>query len=211
MLALVLVLVVYRLLAVIAGPVGLSVGAFLLVPLSPAAQRLLALLLLGAAWMLSGLWPWHRQLAGGLTGLLGGLLLLRITLPLMSDGVELWRPLTVPLIVLGLWHALIRSRWSLVATGAGLLGLASATAAGAVGALWLYGAALALELGALAGLSPSRARLINIVAFVAAAWGGLMVVEGGLRGEVVYTAFGTLGLAIQAMMASVPSTPSAKD
>jgi hypothetical protein len=35
-----------------------------------------------------------------------------------------------------------------------------------------------------------------VAAWVSAAWGALLVLEGGLRGEVVYTALGAAGLAL---------------
>jgi hypothetical protein len=83
------------------------------------------------------------------------------------------------------------------------------------GAGWLFGSALVLELCSMARLPVGTVRLAGLAAWVSAVWGGLLVLEGGLRGEVVYTALGAAGLAVlitswrrQAITASVPSTPA---
>jgi hypothetical protein len=209
---------VYWLLSTIAGPEGLSVAALPLVPLSPAAESLVAPALLLVGWSVAGLWPMHRQVPGALVGPIGALLLVRIALPLVSDGLEYWRPLAVPFLIVGIWHAAARARWPLLAAGAGFLGVAGLTPAGATGAGWLLGSAFVLELLSMLSLSVGTIRLARVVTWIPAAWGGLLVLEGGLRGEVVYTALGAAGLALliasrsrQAITASAPSTtePSA--
>ncbi len=206
---------VYWLLATVAGPEGLSLVALPLVPLSPAAESLVAPALLLAGWSLAGLWPLHRQLPGALVGSIGALVIVRVALPLAPDGLEYWRPLAVPLLLAGTWHAAALARWPLLAVGAGLLGVAGLTSTGASGAGWLLGAALVLEVCSMANLPPTIIRLVRVAAWVAGAWGGLLVLEGGLRGEVVYSALGAAGLALiigggrpQAMTARAPSTPA---
>jgi hypothetical protein len=205
----------YWLLATIAGPEGLSVDALPFVPLSPAAEWLVAPALLLVGWSAGGLWPLHRQVPGALVGSLGALLLVRIALPLAPGGLEYWRPLAVPVLMVGTWHAAALARWPLLAVGAGLLGIAGLTQLGATGAGWLLGSALALELCSMVSLPVGLIRLAHVAAWVSAAWGGLLVLGGGLRSEVVYTALGVVGLALliargkgQAMTASVPSTPN---
>lgn len=186
----------YWLLATIAGPIGLGVGTLAEVPVSPAAQSVIASLLLLAAWATAALWPLHRQFPGALAAPLGALLLARIALPLTPAGLEYWRPVAVPLLVLGLWHAGAHARWPLLASGAAVLGAAGATTGGAGGGLWLLVAGVALEFAALRPRPTWVTRSIRSAAWLVASWGGLRVVEGGLRGEVVYTALGTLGLAL---------------
>jgi hypothetical protein len=209
---------VYWLLSTIAGPEGLSVAALPLVPLSPAAESLVAPALLLVGWSLAGLWPMHRQVPGALVGPIGALLLVRIALPLAPDGLEYWRPLAAPVLIVGIWHAAARARWPLLAAGAGLLGVAGLTPAGGTGAGWLLGSAFVLELCSMLSVPVGTLRLARVAIWVSAAWGGLLVLEGGLQGEVVYTALGAAGLALliasrrrQAITASVPSTtePSA--
>ncbi len=185
------------LLRTIAGPVGSSIEALPTVPLSPAAESLVTPALLLVAWGVSGLWPFHWQVPGALLGPVGGLLLLRIGHPLVPGGLEQWQPLAVPVLVVGLWHAAARDRWPLSAAGAGLLGIVTLSPAGASGAAWLFGAGLLLEVS---GMRPPSdggvTRAIATSAWVAAAWGGLLVLEGGLRSEVVYSAFAAAGLAL---------------
>ncbi|HEY7481729.1 MAG TPA: hypothetical protein VH680_14540 [Gemmatimonadales bacterium] len=197
--ALTLVLVLapaYWLLATIAGPIGLWIGELHLVPLSPAAESLLAAAMLLSAWNTAGLWPLHRQLPGVLVGVVGALLLVRVALPLTPAGLEQWRPLMVPVLVVGSWHAAAHGRWPLVAVGSAFQGIVSPAQMGMIGAWWLLGAALVLEVAAMAASPLAGVRVAPILAWVSAAWGGLLVLEAGLRGEVVYTAVGTLGLAL---------------
>ena len=205
---------VHWLLATIAGPEGLGIAALPRVPLSPAAESLVAPALLLVGWSVGGLWPLHRQVPGALVGPLGALLLLRIGLPLAPEGLEHLRPLAVPVLIAGIWHAAALARWPMLAVGAGFLGIAGLTPAGATGAGWLLGSALLLEVCSMTSLPAGVHRLARVAAWVSAAWGGLLVLEGGLRGEVVYTALGVVGLALstassrrQPMMASAPSTP----
>ena len=187
----------YWLLRTIAGPVGLDLDALPTVPLSPAAESLVTPALLLVAWGVSGLWPFHRQVPGALLGPVGGLLLLRIGHPLVPGGLEQWQPLAVPVLVVGLWHAAARDRWPLAAAGAGLLGVVTLSPAGAAGAAWLFGAGLMLELSGMRPPSDGRVtRAITTSAWVAAAWGGLLVLEVGLRSEVVYSVLGAAGLAL---------------
>lgn len=184
----------YWLLATIAGPVGLRINQLDAVPLSPAAESLLAALLLLASWSVAGLWPLHRQMPGAITGALGAVLIARVALPLMPGGLDQWRPLVVPLVVLGAWHAAVYARWTLVAVAGALVGLHSGVPEGVTGAWWLLGTALSVELMMMrVGAVPLPVR---VAAGAAAAWGGLRVLTGALQGEVVYTALGTIGLAL---------------
>jgi hypothetical protein len=187
---------VYWLLSTIAGPEGLSVAALPLVPLSPAAESLVAPALLLVGWSVTGLWPLHRQVPGALVATLGALLLARIALPLAPGGLEFWRPLAAPVLIVGIWHAAARARWPLLAAGAGVIGVAGLTPAGAAGAGWLLGSAFVLELCLMLKLPSRTVRMAQVAAWVSAAWGGLLVLEGGLGGEVVYTALGAAGLAL---------------
>lgn len=186
----------YWLLATVAGPIGLERNHFLLVPLSPAAESIVAALLLLVAWSLAGLWPLQRQLPGAITGVVGAILIVWFMLPLAYSGMEQWRPLMVPLLVVGIWHAAARGRWPLVASGAGLLGVVSPDWVGVFGAGWLLATALALEIYLMRSDARAIAWPVRAATWVAAAWGGLLTLEGALQGEVVYSAVGTLGLAL---------------
>ena len=101
----------------------------------------------------------------------------------------------MPIVLLGLWNAASYGRWPLVLSGAGFLGLVGGPPDLAAGA-WLLAGGLALELCSSAAV-PARARaVVHVALWPLATWAGLRVVEQALRGEVVYTALGLLGLAV---------------
>ncbi len=183
----------YALLATIAGPDGLWIATLPLVPLSPAAESLLAPALLLAGWGIAGLWPLHRQAGGVLSALLGVLLMTRVGVSLCPNGIEQWRPLLAPILVVGIWHGAARSRWSVVAIGAAWVGLLSVAPVGIVGAAALLAAALAVELPGMLRPSPGATRAAAAIGTTLGSIGGLLVLEAGLGTEVVYTALAAAG------------------
>ena len=186
----------YWLLATIAGPMGLSLEALPQIPLSPAAELLVDPALLLAGWAAAGLWPLQRQLPGALTAPAGALLLARVAQPLGPIGLEYWRPLTGPVLILGLWNAAVYGRWPLLIGGGGFLGIAAGTRDGVLASLGLLATGLALELCSIAPV-PRRVRmLIEAAAWPLVSLAGVPALEAALRGQVVYTALGTLGLAL---------------
>jgi hypothetical protein len=186
----------YWLLATIAGPIGLRTGELASVPMSPMAESLIAAVLLLVAWGVAALWPLHRQLPGAIGGSAGALLLVRVGFPLVPAGLDQWRPLVVPVLIFGMWHAAAHGRWPLLAVGGALLGLVAPPGAGIPGAWWLLGTALVVEVAGLRSLGPQVTPALRTISWVSAAWGGLLVVEGSLRGEVAYTALGVAGIAM---------------
>ena len=213
----------YWLMRTIAGPEGLRVAGLGELPFSPAAELLLAPALLLASWSLSGLWPLHRQQPGPLTGAVGVLLLTRVAVPAVPDGLEHWRALAMPVVVLGLWHAALSGRWSLIAVAMAWVGAIAGGREGLVGAALLLAGALIVELAPrLIGDSrramPAR-RAAGLAAGLAAGWGALLAAESGLHVEVVYTVLAVGGLVVaagrwsagQAITASEPkkTVPSA--
>lgn len=185
------------LLGTIAGPEGLALSAVPSLPLSPAAERLAALLLAGAAWVLSGLWPWRQPADGALTAPIGAWLLLRLGLPAVPAGLEHWRPALFPLLVAGIWYAALTRRTTSLAAGGALVGVASLDPAGIAGAGWLLASAIALELWHLRGRAEASAAapLVRAGLALLAGWGTLGVLSGGLRTEVVYTVLAAAGAA----------------
>jgi hypothetical protein len=197
MLLLALLGVALWLMSTIAGPEGLALSALPSLPLSPAAERLAALLLAGAIWILSGLWPWRQPADGALTAPIGAWLLVRLGLPAVPAGLEHWRPALFPLLVVGIWYAGLSRRSTSVAAGGAVLGLASLEPHGIAGAGWLLASAIALELWRLRGRPEAdpAARLIRAGVALFAGWGALGVLTGGLRTEVVYTVLAAAGAA----------------
>ena len=195
-LATVLLALAVQLLSAIAGPEGLAIRQIPALPMSPAAEVLIAPLVLGGAWALTGLWPLRQPLGGTLTAPIAALLLLRVALPAVPAGLEHWRPAAFPVVLLGLWHAALTGRLSTLAVGGAALGLASARREGVVGALWLLASALAVELAARAPAREGRlTRVAHAAIALAAGWGVLLVLEAGLGTETVYTVIGAAAAA----------------
>ena len=184
------------LLATIAGPVGLAIAALPQIPLSPAAELSLAPALLLAGWATAGLWPLERQLPGALLAPAGALLLARVAHPLVPDGLEYWRPLSVPLLVVGLWNAAAWCRWPVALAGFSLLGVAGGTPVPLAACAALLATALALELPSTVNLWPRVTTLVQVAAWPMAAWAGVRVLQEVLLGEVVYTALCVVALAL---------------
>jgi len=206
--------------ATVAGPEGLGIGALGSLPLSPAAEQLLAPILLLAAWALAGLWPLHRQMPGPLTAPIGALLVARVALPAVPDGLEHWRALAAPLVVAGIWHAALTGRLALLAIGLAWVGLLAPGGHGLAGAALLLAGALLLELARPFGaVDPRRAVAVRLALGLATGCGALLAVEAALGGEVVYSVVAVAGIVsaagrargAQASTASAPSTvaPSA--
>lgn len=192
-------------LATIAGPESLAVANLAALPVSPAAERLLAPVLLLVTWALGGLWPLQGQIAGPLAAPAGAILLHRIGLALVPAGLAHWRAAFFPLLVVGIWHAALTRRLAGVAVGAGLLGIASLDPDGIAGGGWLLATAAALEALRRAG---TGSRLARVPLVLAATWGGIQAATGGLRAEVVYTVLAVAG-AGWAITARAPSKGTA--
>lgn len=185
------------LMAVIAGPEGLKIGTLPTLPLSPAAERLLAPAMLLGAWASAGLWPLQRQVPAAILAPVGALLLARVALPAIPDGVEHWRPVAMPVIVLGIWYAALSGRVAGVAVGLAWVGLLAGARPGLGGAALLLSAALGLELARNAPDRYERWRPVaRAVAALAGGMGALLTVESGLGAEVVYTMLAAAGVAI---------------
>jgi hypothetical protein len=202
------------LMATIAGPEGLRIATLGELPITPAAELALAPALLLAGWALSGLWPLHRQEPGPFSAVVGVLLVVRVAIPTVPEGLEHWRALALPVIVLGLWHAALSGRWSSVAVALAWVGAIAPGRAGPAGAGLLLAGGLILDLAPrLRPGHPGRA-LARVAGGLALSWGALLAVESGLRAEVVYTVLAVGGLVVaagawagaHAMMARVPRT-----
>ena len=195
-LTLLLLIPTWWFLATITGPLGLALTSLSEVPLSPAAELLVSPALLLVGWAAAGLWPLQRQLPGALLAPAAAAFLARLALPLTPGGLEYWRALTVPLLLLGLWNAAAHARWPLLLAGAAVLGVAAGPPVDLAAVAVLVSAALLLELVALAPVPLAAAWLLRVVTWPVATWAGLRLLEEWLRGEVVYTALGALGLAL---------------
>jgi len=196
--------------ATVAGPVGLSLRSVPDLPLSPAAEVLVAAALLLASWLLTGLWPMHHRVPAPLVAPAAALLLIRVALVAAPAGMEHWRPVAAPLAMLGIAHAAFTRRPSGLAVGGAWLALISGQPSGVAAAAWLILSALVLAmLGAeRENESPAR-RWGRRVVWLAAGWGGLLALEASLGGEVVYSVVAAAGAALGVSAGDQAMTPRA--
>lgn len=180
----------------IAGPEGLATASLPDLPWSPAAEQLLGALLLLAAWAMSGLWPLDGEEPAVLTAPVAALLVARVALPAFPDGLEHWRALVLPVVLVGGFHGVLTGNRSAALVGLAWVGLAAATGQGQAGAgLILLGAVILVAAERLGARIQVVAQLIGGLAIGA---GALLVIEAGLRTEVVYTVCAVAGLVVAA-------------
>lgn len=176
----------------VAGPDGLSIGSLPEVPFSPAAERLVALVLGFVVWALMGLWPANRIFPDGLLAPLGIGLWLRVLSPAAAGGSEHWQPLFMPLGGLGLWASAIAGRGPAACNALAFIALAS-EAPGALPAVLILGATgLALD------TAPARApgSAAQRLAWMLIALALPFVFEAGFRAQVIYTLIAGAGTAL---------------
>ena len=193
----------------IAGPEGLATASLPDLPWSPAAEQLLGALLLLAGWAMSGLWPLHGEEPAVLTAPVAALLMVRVALPAFPDGLEHWRALVMPLVLIGGFHGLLTGNRSTALVALAWVGLATVTEQGQAGAgLILVGGVI---LAAAERLGMRGQAVAALLAAVAVGSGALLVAEAGLRTEVVYTVAAVAGLVAAAgrWSAAQASTASA--
>jgi hypothetical protein len=199
------------LMRIIAGPEGLATISLPDLPWSPAAERLLGATLLVGAWAMSGLWPLHREEPAALTAPLAALLMARVAIPAFPDGLEHWRAVALPLVLIGLWHGVLTGNRAEALAGLAWVGLAAGAGPGQAGAgLVLVGGLMLV----LRERLERAERVLQPIAALAIGAGALLVTEAGLRTEVVYTVCAVAALVAAAgrrssAQASTASAPSA--
>ena len=166
----------------VAGPVGLRTARLDSIPLSAAAEPLLAAALALGTVALFGLWPLRRWGTPFLVPV-GVAVLLRLG-PAVPAGLQSWQTVLVPLGVIALLHALVTADpLEAVAAGAWL----AAVTGGPTAAMLLAAGAVLPALGAAA----IRVRSAAFAWFRALLWavtavGGALALESLLGAEVVY-------------------------
>jgi len=180
----------------IAGPEGLATASLSDLPWSPAAEQLLSALLLLAAWAMSGLWPLHGEEPAALTAPVAALLIARVALPAFPDGLEHWRALVLPVVLVGGFHGVLSGNRSAALVALAWVGLAAATGQGQAGAGLVLLAAVILV--AAERLRAPVQLVARLIAALATGTGALLVAEAGLRTEVVYTVCAVAALVVAA-------------
>jgi len=145
----------FGLLFTVLGPLGTRLGALAQGPVSPAAERALALLIVGSALVIAGVPPLDRMPWGLGLAPLAAILLGRLVVPVFPEGLALWQAPAVLLLAIALSWASATGRWTRACVAAGLLGLCSGERSGVVAGVvlvlwgWLVetGVALAARRG----------------------------------------------------------------
>lgn len=195
---------VWWLLATIAGPVGLGLASLGDVPLSPRAEILLALPLALIAWSFLGAWPAHRPFPGGLFAPLAVALWLRVARPALAEGLDHWRPLLMPLGVLGVWGGAFTGRSAAALNALAFVALASETRGSPAAALLLTASALALPaIRTPAWRWPQRG-VAERLSWAVAALALPLMLEPGFRREVTYTLAAGVGAALAIWLGLAP-------
>jgi hypothetical protein len=171
----------------ILGPAGGQMSGLRDGPFSPAAERLLVLLLGAGTLLLAGLPPVHRAPWGLGLAALAAILMGRVALPAFPGGVIEWQPLAMLLLAgAGVWAALAR-RWPALAVAAGLTSLWSGVPPGVLAAqlLVIWGWLLAILAGLRLGRMPNAAAPWRRLALLVPALAALPALEAGLGAQVV--------------------------
>lgn len=178
-------------------------------PLSPAAEAWIVPWLCLAVWGLAGLWPLQSLVPPPILAPLGGLVMVRLGVAALPEGMQAWQTIVAPLAVIALlWAGVTASE----AMGLGAVAMfAAVTAPPGQGdpALLLFalaGVAAALPLVPLAfpmprWLPPRLGWLIPALV----AWPAL---EAGLRSQVAYTVLMAGGVAVAAAISAATARPA---
>jgi hypothetical protein len=187
-----LLLPVYWLLTRVAGPVGLAMRSLPDAPLSPAAERLFSASLLVVAGAMS-------LLVGAPAAPAAAVLLTRVGMGSLPSGLEYWRTIAYPVLVIALWVAAFRRRPDLVAVAGTLMGLLSLDRDGIAGGCILLVAAVLIDMRRRGALDGGWVRVL--LAFLLAS-GGIEALTGALRVEVFYSVLAALGVGVALATAS---------
>jgi hypothetical protein len=197
LLAVVLVLLgsAFALAFTILGPESARLAALREGPFSPAAERVLGLLLGGSALLLAGLPPLQRVPWGRSLAPLAALLIARLSARAFPLGLATWQMPAVAVLLIAITLAASAGRWAQVAVAGGLLaqwsGIREGVSAGYVLVAWGWlaetGSALLLRRGI-----ALRARWAALPA-IPAALAALPALSAGLRAQVLLSVAAVAG------------------
>jgi len=167
-------------------------------PFSPAAERLLVLLVGGGTLLLSGVPPVHRAPWGTTLAPLVAIVMMRVALSALPGGVLEWQPLAMLLLAgAGIWAALTR-RWAGLAVAAGLASLWSGAPSGVLAAplLVLSGWLLGMTAGVWRDRIPRPAERWTGLILLVPALAALPALEAGLGAQVVVSVTFVAGVVV---------------
>jgi hypothetical protein len=182
----------------ILGPLGGALAMLSAGPFSPAAERLLVMLMGASILLIAGLPPLFRAPYGLGLAPLGAVLIARILAPAFPGGLSDWQPLAMLLLVGSLAYVAFTRRWAQAATAAGFLALWSGERSG-------VGAGLVLVCWGWAALAGGQA-LARRGILLDSRWAGLPALIPGLvilpaliatlRSQVVLSVVAVLAVAV---------------
>ncbi|NOT08457.1 MAG: hypothetical protein HOP28_09655 [Gemmatimonadales bacterium] len=127
---------------VLTGPLGTTIRTLSDAPVSPAAERTLALLFGIGGLLVAALPPLHRAPWGLFLTPVAAIILTRVMIPGLPGGMEAWRPAAMGLLVAGFGWLALRREWIAATAVGGLAALWSATPdvtyAGGALVLWAW-------------------------------------------------------------------------
>jgi hypothetical protein len=154
-------------------------------------------LLLVAVAAFAGLWPLHGVVPGRWALPVGAVLLWRVGVPLVPEGVVHWAPLVFPVVAVSVWRAAARAQLPELFGALAVMSAASVRHPAVAGAKWMALACLLfLTLDALDAQEPRRRMVAGLrrLAWLVPGWGMLLTVTAGLEAQVAYTVLTVLGL-----------------
>lgn len=175
----------------LSGPLGGWIPTLVDGPFSPRAAQNLALLSLWAVVPIAGIWPLHGitipVLLAPVAIAVGG----TFATLLVPDGVQWWQPLAAPLALAAMAHAVAHRRPEPLLIAAGLFGLWTGEAVGAVGGGLLILSAWSLTIfpSTWLGRLPVPGSVRKLAGVFPAA-GVLLVLQAGIGTEVAWSLAG---------------------
>jgi hypothetical protein len=178
-----------------AGSIAPSLATLSEAPFSSAAEAWIVPWLCIAAWGLSGLWPIQGVVPPPILAPLAGLLMVRIGVNALPEGMQGWQTVVAPLAVMSLWWAGITARPAMGLAAAGMFGAMAVPAGQGDGPMLLFGMA------GVAAVLPFVPAQVSTPAWLPARLGWLVpavaawpVLEAGLRSQVAYSVLMAAGL-----------------
>lgn len=181
------------LLLTVAGSAAPSLAALPDAPLSPAAGLWLTPWLLLAAWGLLGQWPLQSLVPPPMLALVAGVLLIRVGVAAIPDGLLGFQAAVAPVVVLSLCWAVATGRGAMGLSALGLFGAIAVPERGATWLLLVFGAASLTVVAERLRATPRF--LLDRGIWLLAAVGVWPALEAGLRTQVVYTVLCAAALA----------------
>ena len=165
----------------VAGPGGVSLHGLRDVPLSSAAETVLAVLLLPATLVLAAVFPFGPVARGPRFAPVGALLLVVVVVPLLGEGLEHWRSVYAGWLAIGALVTAWKAQWPRVLACAGLFAIACGN-----GSVWWAGTLLTVIASLLSWWPTMHEQAVRL-AMLAAAACGIVALQTTLGVEVVYS------------------------